>query len=193
MNVKIVRVMARFGTPSPVILLGIIGLSIMMTPTWSMSQPLSDLGSGGFGSVMYNSGLLMAGALAMLLAAGLFEYTKGDMLGQLGSAAFLVYSILTCALGLVIIDWGVLYGYFTDVIFIMIPLSSALLSYSFYTNGSKNQALIGVLPVVFGIATWVLGGPVDAQKELLALIPFGIWQIAVGLQMYGLEEPNEFD
>ena len=161
MNVKIVRVMARFGTPSPVILLGIIGLSIMMTPTWSMSQPLSDLGSGGFGSVMYNSGLLMAGALAMLLAAGLFEYTKGDMLGQLGSAAFLVYSILTCALGLVIIDWGVLYGYFTDVIFIMIPLSSALLSYSFYTNGSKNQALIGVLPVVFGIATWVLGGHLE--------------------------------
>ncbi len=193
MNVKIVRVMARFGTPSPVIGLGIIGLSIIMTPTWSMMQPLSDLGAGGFGSVMYTNGMLMAGALAMLLAAGLFEYTNGDLVGQIGSAAFLVYSVLTCALGITIIDWGVWYNYFTDVVFLMIPLSPALLSYSFYTKGLKNQALIGILPVIFGVAIWVLGGPVDAQKELLALIPFGIWQLAVGLHMYGLKEPNEFD
>jgi hypothetical protein len=158
-----------------------------------MMQPLSDLGAGGFGSVMYTNGLLMTGALAMLLAAGLFEYTSGDLIGQIGSATFLVYSILTCALGLVIIDWGVWYGYFTDITFLMIPLSSALLSYSFYTNGPKNQALVGILPVVFGVATWALGGPVDAQKELLALIPFGIWQIAIGLHMYGLKAPDEFD
>ncbi|TRO58412.1 DUF998 domain-containing protein [Candidatus Bathyarchaeota archaeon] len=193
MNVKIVRVMARFGTPSPVIGLGVIGLSIIMTPTWSMMQPLSDLGAGGFGSVMYTNGMLMTGALAMLLAAGLFEYTSGDPVGQIGSAAFLVYAFLTCALGIVIIDWGVWYNYFTDIVFLMIPLSSAILSYSFYTNGPKNQALIGILPVVFGIATWALGGPVNAQKELLALIPFGIWQIAIGLHMYGLKTPNEFD
>ena len=168
-------------------------MSIIMTPTWSMMQPLSDLGAGGFGSVMYTNGMLMTGALAMLLAAGLFEYTSGDPVGQIGSAAFLVYAVLTCALGIVIIDWGVWSNYFTDIVFLMIPLSSAILSYSFYTNGPKNQALIGILPVVFGIATWALGGPVNAQKELLALIPFGIWQIAIGLHMYGLKTPNEFD
>jgi hypothetical protein len=192
-NVKIVRTMARFGTPSPVLGIVIIGLSILMTPGWSMAQPLSDLSTSGFSSVMYTSGLLMTGALAMLLAAGLFEYTGGDTVGQIGSAAFLVYSVLTCALGIIIIDWGVWYSYFTSITFLMIPISPALLSYSFYMKGMKNYALIGILPVIFGLATWALGGPVDAVKELLALIPFGVWQIAIGLHMYGLKEPNEFN
>ena len=191
MNAKIVRVMARFGTSSPIVGLGVIGLSIMMTPTWSMMQPLSELGSGGFGSVMYTNGLLMTGALAMFLAAGLFEYTNGDLVGQIGSGAFLMYSVLICALGIVIIDWGIWYKYFTDIVFIMIPLSPALLSYNFYKRSLKSQSLIGILPIIFGLATWALGGPIDAQKELLAIIPFGLWQIAIGLHMFRLKESDE--
>ena len=191
MNAKIVRVMARFGTSSPIVGLGVIGLSIMMTPTWSLKQPLGELGSGGFGSVMYTNGLLMTGALAMFLAAGLFEYTNGDLVGQIGSGAFLMYSVLICALGIVIIDWGIWYKYFTDIVFIMIPLSPALLSYNFYKRSLKSQSLIGILPIIFGLATWALGGPIDAQKELLAIIPFGLWQIAIGLHMFRLKESDE--
>ena len=106
MNIKIIRVMARFGTASPVIWAIIILISISMTPGWSMSQPISDLGSEGFGSVLFNSGLLMAGSLAMIYAAGLFEFTKGDIVGQIGSAAFLIYALSTCILGIAVIDLG---------------------------------------------------------------------------------------
>jgi len=92
-NVKIIRIMARFGTPSPVIGAIVILLSISITPSWSLAQSLIDLGSGGFGSVLFNSGLLMAGSLAMLYAAGLFEFTIGDIIGQIGSTGFLIYAV----------------------------------------------------------------------------------------------------
>ena len=75
--------MARFGTFSSIIGAIMILFSVSLTPGWGLSQPLSYLGSEGFGSVIYNSGLLMTGSLAMLYAAGLFEFTKDDIVGQL--------------------------------------------------------------------------------------------------------------
>ena len=193
MNVKIIRIMARFGTPSPVIGAIVILISMSMTPSWSLSQPLSDLGSGGFGSVLFNSGLLMAGSLAMLYAAGLFEFTKGDIVGQIGSTAFLIYAISTCVLGVAVIDLGELYNQFVMLLFVMIPVSAALLSYSLYKMGLTRYAAVGAIAAVFGVVPWVMGGSIDAVKQLIALFPFGLWQVALGLYMYRLQEPKEFD
>ncbi len=188
-NVKIIRTMARFGTPSPV-LGGVMTLiSVSMTPAWSLSQSLADLSSSGFGSVVFNNGLLMSGALAMLFAAGLFEFTKGDNVGQVGSAAFLVYGISTCGMGIVIIDLGAIHDQFATLLFLMIPISSALISYNLYKRGLTMYAALGVIALLFGVAPWVIGSRIDAVKELIALIPFSVWQVALGLHMYRLEEP----
>jgi hypothetical protein len=62
----------------------------------------------------------MAGSLAMLFAAGLFEFTRGSIIGQIGSAAFLGYTISTCAVGVVIIDIGVLHDQFATALFLLI-------------------------------------------------------------------------
>ena len=193
MNVKIVRVMARFGTLSPVIGAIVILLSVSMTPEWGISQPLSDLGSEGFGSMLFNSGLLMTGSLAMLYAAGLFEFTKGDIVGQIGSAAFLIYAVSTCVLGIAVIDLGDIHDQLATLLFVMIPISAALLSYNLYTRNMTKYALLGAMATILGILPWLMGGPVDAVKELIALIPLSILQIALGLHMYRLEEPQEFD
>lgn len=193
MNIKIIRVMARFGTASPVIGAIIILISISITPEWSMSQPISDLGSEGFGSVLFNSGMLMAGSLGMLYAAGLFEFTKGDTVGQIGSAAFLIYALSTCILGVAVIDLGDFMDQIPLVLFAMIPVSAALLSYNLYTRNLTRYALLGALAAIFGIIPWVMGGPVNAVNELIALIPISVLQMALGIHMYRLEEPVEFD
>ena len=193
MNVKIVRIMARFGTASPVIGAIIIILSISMTPGWSLSQTLSDLGSEGFGSVLFNSGLLMTGSVAMLYSAGLFEFTKGDIVGQIGSAAFLIYAVSTCVLGIAVIDLGEIHNIFALLLFVMIPISAATLAYSLYSRNLTKYAMLGVLATILGIVPWFMGGPVDAFKELIALIPISVLQIALGFHMYRLEEPMEFD
>jgi hypothetical membrane protein len=192
-NVKIVKVLARFGTASPVIGAIIILLSISMSPEWSISQTLSDLGSEGFGSVLFNSGLLMSGSLAMLYAAGLFEFTKGDIVGQIGSAAFLFYALSTCILGIAVIDLGEIHNQIATLLFIMIPISGATLAYNLYSRNLTKCAVLGGVAAILGVTPWLMGGPVDAVKELIALIPISVLQIALGFHMYRLEEPEEFD
>lgn len=195
MNVKIVKVMARFGTFSSILGAFMIGVTISMTENWSFSQnTLGEMGVMGAGaSILYNSGLLMAGALAMILAAAFFEFTKGDLIGQAGSAVFLGYSLSVCLLGVSIIDLGDWVQYVSPAIYVMIPLSTALLGYSHYKNGLKTQAGLGFLAAVIGVAIWVMGGPVNALNQTIALAPFSVWQIFMGLHMYRLEEPVEWD
>jgi hypothetical protein len=53
-----------------------------------------------------------------------------------------------------------------------------------------RYAVLGLFAFLFGIIPWTLGGQVDAIKEIMALIPFNIWIIALGLYMYKLEEKN---
>ncbi len=194
MNVKIVKVMARFGTPSSVVGAFMIAASILLANNWSFSgNVLGDLGVMGSGSmIIYNSGLLMAGSLAMLLAAGLFEFTTDDIVGQIGSAVFLAYSLAVVILGISILDLGDWVQYASPAIYIMIPASSVLLSYNFYNRGMRMEAGMGVVAALFGALCWVLGGPVTATNQVIALAPFSVWQIMFGLHMYRLEY-NEWD
>ena len=188
MNVRIISVMARFGTFSSIIGAIMILFSVSLTPGWGLSQPLSDLGSEGFGSVIYNSGLLMTGSLAMLYAAGLFEFTKDDIVGQLGSLAFLLFSGSICILGIAIADIENIHNQVAYLLFFMIPTSATLISYNLYKRGLSRYAVLGLISLIFGLIPWLMGGPVDSVKELTALIPFSIWQIALGVYLYRLNE-----
>lgn len=194
MNVKIVKVMAKFGTPSSLIGAIMIGISIFSSNQWSLTNDtlsaLGEMGSGG--AIIYNSGLLMAGSTAMLLAAGLFEFTEKDIIGQIGSAIFLGYSVSVCILGISILDLGNWVKNVSPAIYILIPLSSILLGYSFYNQSMKKEAALGAVSAVTGLAIWAIGGPVTAMNQLIILAPFSIWQIVFGLHMYRLEL-NEWD
>lgn len=194
MNVRIVKVMARFGTPSPIIGAIMIGLSIIAAHSWSFStntlNALGVLGSGG--AITYNSGLLMTGATAMLLAAGLFEFTEGDIIGQVGSALFLAYSIAVCILGIEILDLGEWVKYVSPAIYVIIPASSIILGFVFYRKDMKVEAAAGAVTAVIGLAMWALGGPVNALNQVIALAPYGVFQVLFGLHMYRLEF-NEWD
>lgn len=195
MNVKIVKVMARFGTFSSILGAFMIGITIMMTENWSFSQnTFGELGVMGAGAaVLYNSGLLMAGALAMILAAAFFEFTKGDIIGQAGSAVFLAFSLSVCLLGVSILELGDWTKHVSPAIYVMIPLSATLLGYSLYKKGLKLQAGLGILAAAIGAAIWVMGGPMNALNQTIALVPFSAWQIYVGLYMYRLEDSDEWD
>jgi len=195
MNVKIVKILARYGAFSSVLGAFMIGLTITMTENWSFSQnTFSELGVMGAGAaILYDSGLLMAGALAMLLAAAFFEYTKDDIIGQAGSAIFLAFSVSVCVLGVSIIDLGDWVKYVSPAVYVMIPVSSALLGYYLYKNGLKTHAGVGLVSAAIGAAIWVMGGPVNAVNQTIALAPFSIWQLYVGLHLSKLDEPNEWD
>jgi hypothetical membrane protein len=195
MNVKIVKAMAKFGTLSSILGSFMIGITITMTENWSFTQnTFSELGVMGAGAaIIYTSGLLMAGALAMLLAAAFFEFTSGDIVGQAGSAVFLAFSLSVCVLGVGIIDLGEWVRSVSPAIYVMIPLSATLLSYNLYKKGLQLHSGVGFVAALIGAAIWLMDGPVNALNQTTALVPFSVWQIYVGLHMYRLEEPNEWN
>jgi len=195
MNVKIVKAMAKFGTLSSILGAFMIGITITMTENWSFTQnTFSELGVMGAGAaIIYTSGLLMAGALAMLLAAAFFEFTSGDIVGQAGSAVFLAFSLSVCLLGVSILELGDWTKHVSPAIYVMIPLSAALLGYNLYKKGLKLHAGLGILASAIGVVIWVMGGPVNALNQTIALAPFSVWQIYVGLYMYRLEDSDEWD
>ena len=195
MNVKIVKAMAKFGTLSSILGAFMIGITITMTENWSFTQnTFSELGVMGAGAaIIYTSGLLMAGALAMLLAAAFFEFTSGDIVGQAGSVVFLAFSLSVCVLGVGIIDLGEWVRYVSPAIYVMIPLSATLLSYNLYKKGLQLHAGVGLVAAVIGAAIWLMGGPVNALNQTIVLAPFSVWQIYIGLYMYRLKEPNEWN
>lgn len=186
-NTKIIQIMSKFGTLSPIIGTIMILISIQFSPDWSLRQSIFDLGFGGFGSVIFSSGLLMSGSLAMLFSAGLFEFTKKNLIGQSGSIGFLMYAVSTCVLGISIIDLGDIRSYAYLLLFLMIPISTLLLSYFLYRRGLKRYVLTGVFVIAFSLTPLILRGQVDAVKELTALIPFSIWQVLLGLYLINLE------
>ncbi|MCW4011887.1 MAG: hypothetical protein NWF07_02725 [Candidatus Bathyarchaeota archaeon] len=190
MNTKILRMMAMFGAPSSILGALMIYLSITMTPEWTMNQSISALGSGGLGSVVFESGLLMAGSMAMIFSAGLFEFSEKDFLGMIGSGGVLIYGVSVSALGLSLVDFGEYRGYLVYLLFFVVPVSLALLSIHLYKRGLKSYAVLGAVASIISIIPWIMGGPTTATQELMVLIPFSVWQLAIGYHMYKLE-PNE--
>lgn len=195
MNVKIVKVMARYGTPSSLIGAILIGISIVSTENWSFRlNTLSELGvMGRGGGLAYNSGLLIAGGLAMLLAAAFFEFTNGDSIGQVGSAVFFGYSLSICILGVTLLDLGDWVDMVSQGLYVIIPVSSLLLSYNLYIKGLQRYAALGAVATLAGAVFWIMGGPVNAVNQVVALAPFSVWQLATGRYMTTIEEPNEWD
>lgn len=183
--------MAMFGTPSSIIGALMIFISITMTPEWTISQSITALGGEGFGSVIFESGLLMAGSLMMIFSAGLFEFTDGEFLGKMGSGGVLLFGLSVSALGISIIDLGEFRGYLIYAVFFIVPVSLALMSVHLFKRGLTVHAGLGAIAAVISIIPWVQGGPATATQELMVLLPFSIWQLVMGLHMYRIEVPIE--
>jgi hypothetical membrane protein len=184
MNVRIVRLMGFFGVAAPIVGALMIFISVQSTPGWDpASQTLSQLGAEGFGAVRFNSGLLMTGALMMLFSTGLFEVSKGDRRGQVGSATYLVASVLTAVLGVATVQYQPIHDFLAIVLFVLIPLGMMAYSIYLWTRGLKTYAVLGLVGGVIGIAVMEWGGPINAFKELASAGALGVWQMALGYWM----------
>lgn len=184
MNTKIIRIMGYFGILSPILGLLMLYLSISFTSGYDITtQTLSELGTGGFGAVLFNSGLLMAGALMMLFSTGLWEMGKKDIKGILGSIMYLITSIIVVSLSLVTINVNPWHYYFSVGLFTFIPLS--MFTFSLYLLGIqlKERAIVGFISGAGSILIWITGGPVNGVKELVSLIFLTIWQIPIAYWM----------
>ncbi|MCW4049197.1 MAG: DUF998 domain-containing protein [Candidatus Bathyarchaeota archaeon] len=192
MNIKIVRLMAIFGVVAPFLGLFMIVLSASFTSGWSFwAHPLSDLGSGEFGATLFNSGLAMTGSLMLLFSTGLFELTKRDTVGQIGSVLYLVISGIVVVLSLATIEVQPHHNYLATALFVLTPLTMMLFALYLWRKEMKTYAYLSAAAAILGVAAFAISGPVTGFKEAISLTGLGVWEIALGLWMRKQTDPYE--
>jgi hypothetical membrane protein len=192
MNVRIVRLMGWFGIIAPFLAALMIFVSAGSTPGWSLTeQTLSHLGSGGFGAVLFNSGLAMIGSVMLLFGTGLYEFSDNDTVGVIGAALYILSSGIIIGLSLATIEVRPLHDQAATVLFIVLPMSVAVSSLYTWRKGLKTYAAIGFVAAVISLGVWMMARSVTALYELMVIVPIGLWQMALGYWMCKQKVPEE--
>ena len=186
MNLKVLRLAGLFGIIAPIFGLLIIVSSIWFSPWFSWTgNALSDLGgTEGFEAILFNSGLAMVGALLMMFSTGLFEMTKEDMIGQVGTTMFLIASILLIAVGVINITIEPWHGYVSLGLFVALPLSVAIIGVFFFRKKMRFYSLLSLGSAVLAAGIWFLPWAAVAIPEALSVVYIGVWAILLGHWMY---------
>jgi hypothetical membrane protein len=186
MNVRIVRLMGWFGVLAPLWAALMMCLSIGSTPGWTLTeQTLSQLGSGGFGAVLFNSGLVMSGSLMLLFGAGLYEFSDGDTVGRIGTALYLLSSGIVIGLSQATVEVQPIHDQAATALFVALPLSAAVTSLYALRIGLKPYAVTGFAAAAVSVGIWAVAESVTALYEVVALAPIALWQMALGYWMRG--------
>jgi hypothetical membrane protein len=159
-------------------------ISITFTPNFGIiNKTLSELGTGGFGSVIFNGGLMMTGALMMLFSTGLWELGKNNFKGMVGSMLYLSISLIIVILSFVNINIDPWHYYLSIALFTFIPLSIIIFSLYLLDMDLRSHAIIGFITGAVSIIIWIIGGPVNGLKELISLLSLTVWQMPLGYWM----------
>lgn len=189
MNLKVLKLCGFFGMVTPLFGLFIVAASIWAAPWFSWTaNALSDLGAEGFESVLFNSGLPMTAALMMMFSAGLFEMTKGDLIGQAGSALHLAASVLLIGIGVANINVEPWHYYVSVGFFVTLPLAVAAIGLFCYRKRMRFYAPLAWGAAVLAAGIWLLPWPSVAIPEALSVSFISIWQILLAYWMYTRKE-----
>jgi hypothetical membrane protein len=185
MNLKVLKLTGFFGIIAPLFGLMIIGMSIWLSPwfNWTANS-LSDLGgTDGFESVVFNMGLVMAAALQMMFSAGLFELTKGDTVGQVGSGVHLLSSALLIGIGIANVNVEPWHNYVSIGFFATLPVSSLIIGYFCYRHNMRFYSLLSCGAAILSVAIWFLNWGSPAIPEALSVGYIAVWQMILGYWM----------
>ena len=184
LNVKIMKMAGFFGVVAPVLGFTMIFLTIRASPWFNWTaNALSDLGVSGFGSVIFNSGLAMTGALMMMFSLGFFELTKGSWVGQLGSALFLAGAFILCGIGAFPETAGRIHYYLSVAFFVSLPLSLFALGTFMTRHDMKRLGLLSFTAGGFAAGVWLLQWSSAAVPEAFSALAVGVWFSLLGLWM----------
>ena len=186
-----------FGSVLPIIM---ILTATFLAPCFSWStDSLSQLGVGRE-SELFNSALMLRGALNFLFAIGLhhyFIYNK-ERLFNVGIASTMLGSIFLALIGVFTIDYNALHAIVADAYFVLAPLGLILIGFGI--KGSipsfcKGRVTIKKLSIVSGIAAlvaiWAL--PIIifmlslaigfAVPEIIQMVTLAVWTLFMATKL----------
>jgi len=195
MNLKVLNMTGFFGIVAPLFGLMIIGMSLWLSPWFSWTgNALSDLGgTDGFESIVFNSGLAMTAALLMMFGAGLFELTKGDIIGQIGSGVNLLSAVLLLGVGFINVTMEPWHYYVSVGFFAALPLSALLIGVFCYRKNLRLYTLLSWGAAILSVGIWLLNWGSPAIPETLSVAYMSVWQMIFGYWMFTRKSEKVFE
>jgi hypothetical membrane protein len=178
------------GLLSPMVVFSCILLAVAYASDFSwMNSALSDLGIMPDPTrILFNSGLIVGGILAVVFAARLFSFFKGKSAGQAGAFLFLLDCLALIAIGIFPESVTPMHIYASVAFFMLFPLSMFLMTAYFVLASRGRMAAFTFLISVFAAVVWILEfwvpyAPGVAIPETLSGIAASIWVVVNGYTM----------
>ena len=179
------------GVISPIIALSCIFLAIASYPTFSWTgHALSDLGTvSGITRLLFNDGLILGGAFAVIFASGFFPFLKQGKLGAAAAALFMLDAASLCAIGIFPGDARPMHYYASVAGFVLLPLSGFLITAALLLSKRKKPAIFTLASAAVAAAVWLIHwtifpfGSGVAIPEIVAALCAGVWAAVIGIMM----------
>ena len=178
------------GILAPLVAFGSILLAITFAPDFSWTDnALSDLGvMPNPTAILFNSGLIISGLLAIVFASGLFTALKGKSTGRAGTILFLLDCLALTAIGVFPENTGPMHLYASVAFFALFPLSMFLITAHFVLTSKNRMAAFTFLVSVFAAAVWIAEFwvryvPGVAIPETLSAIAASFWAVVTSFIM----------
>jgi hypothetical membrane protein len=175
---------------APPVAFTFILLAIAFFPHFSWSgNALSDLGvTAGPTMVLFNSGLIVSGILALFFALGLFVIMRSNWLGGVGTITFIFDSLALIAIGVFPENVRPMHIYASVAFFVLFPVSMFFLTASFLLSSDVKKGLLTLSAAVFAVGVWIAEFlwryvPGAAIPETLSVLSASFWVVILGFDM----------
>jgi hypothetical membrane protein len=184
------RTFGLCGFLTPLVAFTCTFLAIALSPNFSWTEnALSDLGvMADPTSILFNSGLIVAGILALFFAVGLLVFFDKSFLGRLGALIFFFDSIALIAIGVFPENAAPMHLYASVAFFALFPISMFFLATSFLLESKVAKGVLTLLAAMFVAAVWIAEFPWPyvtgtAFSEVLSALSASLWVFILGFDM----------
>ena len=189
-NVNWLKISGVCGTIAPIVAFTFILLAILNFPQFSWTgNALSDLGVvEGVTEVLFNSGIIIGGILAIIFASGLFIFLRNRVLGRIGTSIFTLAALTLVAIGIFTENFGRIHYYVSVAFFIFAPISMLIICATFFVMGKVKMGVFTFLTAIIVAFVWVLQFamryvPNVAIPETISALLASTWTIVLGFKM----------
>jgi hypothetical membrane protein len=181
---KMLKIAGLCGIAAPVVAISFIFLAVSLSPWFSWSaNALSDLGVRE-AAWIFNSGLIAAGILSIIFAAGLYANLRERVIGRAGAMLLLISSFALFGIGVFSEAAGAIHTYFSAAFFVLFPLSLFLLGGGAIVAGSWKLGLFTVAAGVVAAIPWAFRWNGVAIPELISALAASSWSMVRGVMLY---------
>lgn len=188
-NVNWLKISGVCGTIAPIVAFTFILLAILNFPQFSWTgNALSDLGvQEGVTAILFNSGLVIGGILALVFASGLFVLQK-TMLGRIGVFIFVLAALAFMAIGVFSENAEPTHYYVSVTFFVLFPISMLVIGAAFLLTAKLKMGFFTFLAAIVAELVWAIQWTIGfgsnvAIPEALSALSALIWLMVLGFKM----------